>query len=136
MANAAPFQLPPLPWDEGALAPTISARTIGLHYGKHHRTYVEKLNELVAGTRVEVPVAQNRSPGARLSRPLLMLSEVPAGEYRLVAVRTGGYVPGEFGQRSAIGLGISFYLSAGQQMRGFEPAYKGGRTAPAADLHG
>ena len=46
-----PFQLPPLPWDETALAPVISARTISLHYGKHHRGYVKKLNELVAGTR-------------------------------------------------------------------------------------
>ena len=51
MAKSAPFELPPLPWDEGALAPVISARTIGLHYGKHHATYVKKLNELVAGTR-------------------------------------------------------------------------------------
>ena len=48
--KAGPFELPPLPWDESALAPTISARTISLHYGKHHRTYVEKLNDLVAGT--------------------------------------------------------------------------------------
>jgi superoxide dismutase, Fe-Mn family len=47
----APFQLPPLPWAENALEPVISARTIGLHYGKHHATYVKKLNELVAGTR-------------------------------------------------------------------------------------
>ena len=46
-----PFQLPPLPWEQGALAPVISARTIGLHYGKHHKTYVAKLNEAVAGTR-------------------------------------------------------------------------------------
>ena len=46
-----PFQLPPLPWAENALEPVISARTIGLHYGKHHATYVKKLNELVAGTR-------------------------------------------------------------------------------------
>ena len=45
-----PFQLPPLPWDPAALEPVISARTIGLHYGKHHKTYVTKLNELVAGT--------------------------------------------------------------------------------------
>jgi Fe-Mn family superoxide dismutase len=45
-----PFTLPPLPWAENALEPVISARTIGLHYGKHHRTYVNKLNELVAGT--------------------------------------------------------------------------------------
>ena len=45
-----PFQLPPLPWKEDALDPVISARTIGLHYGKHHKAYVDKLNELVAGT--------------------------------------------------------------------------------------
>lgn len=49
-AAAAPFTLPPLPWAENALDPVVSARTIGLHYGKHHRTYVTKLNELVAGT--------------------------------------------------------------------------------------
>jgi Fe-Mn family superoxide dismutase len=49
-ATPAPFSLPPLPWAEGALAPVVSAKTIGLHYGKHHRTYVTKLNELVAGT--------------------------------------------------------------------------------------
>jgi Fe-Mn family superoxide dismutase len=49
-AKSTPFQLPPLPWDEGALDPVISAKTIGLHYGKHHKAYVDKLNELVAGT--------------------------------------------------------------------------------------
>ena len=49
-APAAPFQLPPLPWAENALEPVISGRTIGLHYGKHHKTYVNKLNELSAGT--------------------------------------------------------------------------------------
>jgi Fe-Mn family superoxide dismutase len=51
MSQAAPFELPPLPWAENALDPVISSRTIGLHYGKHHRTYVTKLNEFVAGTR-------------------------------------------------------------------------------------
>ena len=47
---AAPFQQPPLPYAESALAPTISARTVGLHYGKHHKAYFDKLNQLVAGT--------------------------------------------------------------------------------------
>jgi len=47
---AAPFQQPPLPYDENALAPTISARTVGLHYGKHHKSYFDKLNRLVDGT--------------------------------------------------------------------------------------
>jgi Fe-Mn family superoxide dismutase len=38
-------RLPPLPYDEGALAPAISARTVAIHYGKHHRAYVEQANK-------------------------------------------------------------------------------------------
>jgi Fe-Mn family superoxide dismutase len=49
-AEQTPISLPPLPWDEGALAPTISAQTISFHYGKHHRAYVDNLNKLIAGT--------------------------------------------------------------------------------------
>ena len=49
--QTAPFQLPPLPWPENSLDPVISSNTIGFHYGKHHRAYVNKLNELVQGTR-------------------------------------------------------------------------------------
>jgi Fe-Mn family superoxide dismutase len=44
-----PFTLPPLPYDENALAPAISARTLGFHHGKHHKTYIDKTNELVKG---------------------------------------------------------------------------------------
>jgi Fe-Mn family superoxide dismutase len=44
------FALPPLPYPEEALAPVISGRTIGFHYGKHHRAYVDNLNKAVAGT--------------------------------------------------------------------------------------
>lgn len=47
----APFEQPPLPYDENALAPQISARTVGLHYGKHHKAYFTKLNELAPGTK-------------------------------------------------------------------------------------
>ncbi len=39
-----------LPYAENALDPVISARTIGFHYGKHHKGYVDNLNKLVAGT--------------------------------------------------------------------------------------
>ncbi|ATU93970.1 superoxide dismutase [Phyllobacterium zundukense] len=39
-----------LPYDENALSPTISARTVGLHYGKHHAGYFKKLNTLVQNT--------------------------------------------------------------------------------------
>ncbi len=48
-ASAASLTLPPLPYPENALEPFISANTIGFHYGKHHKGYVDKLNELIAG---------------------------------------------------------------------------------------
>lgn len=50
-ANAAsPIVLPPLPYADSALAPVISAHTIGFHYGKHHKGYVDNLNRLLAGS--------------------------------------------------------------------------------------
>lgn len=49
--KAAVHILPPLPYAENALAPAISATTIGLHYGKHHKGYVDTLNKLIAGTQ-------------------------------------------------------------------------------------
>lgn len=42
--------LPPLPYEMNALEPVISAKTLSFHYGKHHKAYVDKTNELVAGT--------------------------------------------------------------------------------------
>ena len=47
------FTLPPLPFAEGALAPVISANTLSFHYGKHHKAYVDNLNNLVKGTPFE-----------------------------------------------------------------------------------
>ena len=44
------FELPALPYAKDALAPHISAETLEFHYGKHHQTYVDKLNGLVKGT--------------------------------------------------------------------------------------
>ena len=45
--------LAPLPYADDALAPTVSAKTISFHYGKHHAGYVKTLNGLVAGTKYE-----------------------------------------------------------------------------------
>ena len=44
------FTLPDLPYPKNALEPHISAETLEYHYGKHHQTYVDKLNGLVEGT--------------------------------------------------------------------------------------
>jgi Fe-Mn family superoxide dismutase len=41
---------PPLPYEQNALDPVISANTLSFHYGKHHKTYVDTLNKLIVGT--------------------------------------------------------------------------------------
>jgi Fe-Mn family superoxide dismutase len=46
------IELPPLPYDQDALAPVISAQTLSFHYGKHHKAYVDNLLKLVAGTEL------------------------------------------------------------------------------------
>jgi Fe-Mn family superoxide dismutase len=48
--TGAPITQPPLPFAEDALAPHISAKTVGLHYGKHHKKYFDTLNEAIKGT--------------------------------------------------------------------------------------
>lgn len=47
------YSLPQLPYELDALEPNISKRTLEFHYGKHHQTYVDKLNKLVPGTKFE-----------------------------------------------------------------------------------
>jgi Fe-Mn family superoxide dismutase len=41
---------PPLPYADNALDPVISSNTLGFHYGKHHKAYVDNLNKAIAGT--------------------------------------------------------------------------------------
>ncbi|MEJ2515319.1 MAG: Fe-Mn family superoxide dismutase [Gammaproteobacteria bacterium] len=41
--------LPDLPYPKDGLEPHISAETLEYHYGKHHKTYVDKLNCLIEG---------------------------------------------------------------------------------------
>jgi superoxide dismutase, Fe-Mn family len=47
------IRLPPLPFDLAALEPFISANTLGFHYGKHHKGYLDNLNKLIIGTPFE-----------------------------------------------------------------------------------
>ena len=71
--SATQHALPPLPYAENALEPVISANTVALHHGKHHKGYVDTLNKLIAGT-----------PMAKLSLEVL-ISET-AGKADKVAV--------------------------------------------------
>ena len=44
------FTLHDLPYADTALAPAISAETLSFHHGKHHKTYVDKMNAAIEGT--------------------------------------------------------------------------------------
>ena len=47
------FKLPILNYELDALVPYISKNTMEFHYLKHHQTYVDNLNKLIAGTEFE-----------------------------------------------------------------------------------
>ncbi|GLS84357.1 Fe-Mn family superoxide dismutase [Paraferrimonas haliotis] len=47
------IELPALPYAMDALEPHLSKETLEYHYGKHHNTYVVKLNGLIPGTEFE-----------------------------------------------------------------------------------
>lgn len=48
-----PIDLPALPYPGDALEPHVSANTLEVHHGKHHKAYVDKLNAAIAGTAYE-----------------------------------------------------------------------------------
>ena len=62
------LEQPRLPFAEDALAPWISAETIGFHYGKHHKGYFNNLAKLTANSPLaalsleEVVIASSRDP--------------------------------------------------------------------------
>jgi len=47
-----PLELPALPYPRTALQPHISAETLDLHHGRHHRGYVDAVNAQIAGTEL------------------------------------------------------------------------------------
>ena len=73
-------ELPPLPYDYGALEPNIDEQTMRIHHGKHHAGYVSKLNTAL----------ENQPELAKLSLETLLrqLSDVP--EAIRTAVRNNG----------------------------------------------
>jgi superoxide dismutase, Fe-Mn family len=46
------FEVPSLPYDYGALEPTIDEETMRLHHDKHHQAYVDNANKALAGTEL------------------------------------------------------------------------------------
>jgi Fe-Mn family superoxide dismutase len=65
-APAGPFVQPPLPFRDPELAPTISSRTVALHYGKHHASYYAKDTKYEAMKLPEVVVEANQESDRRI----------------------------------------------------------------------
>jgi len=97
-SSSGPITLPPLPWAENALEPVISAKTISFHYGKHHKTYVDTVNKMIARTARQVDQlgirreesrlaesggARARQPRARATRRVLSETRCRVGLYAL-----------------------------------------------------
>ena len=81
-ALEAGFELPPLPYAEDALEPYIDARTMGIHYGKHHAGYTRKLNAAIEGADLA---------GKSIEDILGNLDAVPASIRTAVRNNGGGY---------------------------------------------
>jgi Fe-Mn family superoxide dismutase len=77
------FELPPLPYAFNALEPHIDAQTMEIHHDKHHATYVQKLNDAVAGTPFE-----SMSPDDLIRN----LNQVPEEKRTAVRNNGGGHV--------------------------------------------
>lgn len=79
-----PFELPPLPYDFDAMEPYIDARTMEIHYTKHHAGYVRKLNAALENH----PEMQDRTLGELLTD----LDSVPTTIRTAVRNNGGGHL--------------------------------------------
>jgi Fe-Mn family superoxide dismutase len=77
-----PYELPSLPYGYDALEPTIDARTMEIHHGKHHQAYVDNLNKALEGTEWD---------GQPLERVLTLLDTIPADKRAAVRNNGGGH---------------------------------------------
>jgi superoxide dismutase, Fe-Mn family len=75
-----PYTLPPLPYSYDALEPYIDAKTMEVHYTKHHQAYIDKLNEALT----RAPELQNKP----LEELLKSLNAIP--ETVRTAIRNQG----------------------------------------------
>jgi Fe-Mn family superoxide dismutase len=75
--------LPSLPYSPGSLEPNIDARTMEIHHGKHHQTYIDKLNAAISG--------HSELESKEITELIANLSEVPADIRGAVRNNGGGH---------------------------------------------
>ena len=77
------FEVPPLPYDYGALEPHIDEQTMRLHHDKHHQAYVDNANKALEGTELaDKPV----------EHVLTNLEVLPDDKQALVKNNAGGHL--------------------------------------------
>jgi Fe-Mn family superoxide dismutase len=82
-----PFEVPPLPYDYGALEPHIDEQTMRVHHDKHHQAYVDNANAALEGTElVDKPV----------EHVLANLEVLPEDKQTAVRNNAGGHVNHSF----------------------------------------
>jgi superoxide dismutase, Fe-Mn family len=89
------YKQPPLPFADTALAPTISAQTVQLHYGKHHASYYTALNRIVpnsayAGMTVEQIVVKSAAAGAEGRAMFNQAGQAWNHEFYWLCLKPGG----------------------------------------------
>jgi superoxide dismutase, Fe-Mn family len=82
-----PFEVPPLPYDYGALEPHIDEQTMRLHHDKHHQAYVDNANAALEGTELaDRPV----------EHVLTNLEVLPDDKQAVVRNNAGGHINHSF----------------------------------------
>ena len=76
------YTLPALPYAFAALEPHIDARTMEIHHGKHHQTYITNVNNAIAGTPLE---------GKTVEALISNLADVPENIRGVVRNHGGGH---------------------------------------------
>jgi superoxide dismutase, Fe-Mn family len=77
-----PFEVPPLPYDYGALEPHIDEQTMRVHHDKHHQAYVDNANAALEGT----PLADRP-----VEHVLTNLEVLPEDKQTVVRNNAGGH---------------------------------------------
>jgi Fe-Mn family superoxide dismutase len=82
-----PFEVPPLPYDYGALAPHIDEQTMRIHHDKHHQAYVDNANAALEGTQLA---------DESIEQILTNLESLPADKQTAARNNVGGHANHSF----------------------------------------
>ncbi len=108
----APFTLPNLPYETSSLDPSIDTQTMEIHWGKHHKTYVDNLNlayqqnpkyasmdleTLFTVSLNELPLALRNNGGGHWNHSFFWLCLTPDAKKKIMPVELQAAIQASFG---------------------------------------